>query len=176
MCNFRAQLIVQIYYNLLLYWLKCGFTGKYTTRKIHAKLHAATEWRINCEQSLFKLKIGEDRTRTRNRRVDQTRALKPRAASSTGFRRLATLPLLASVRLGFSRRFRAKERLLAVKWDIFHIVCHLWWYWSHNLISRFLRWFLGIALRISAAHDFRVISACAYKTWEISLKLSSIAI
>ena len=59
-----------------IYWLECGFTGKYATRKIHAKLHAATEWRINCEQSLFKSKIGEGRTQTRNRRVDQTRELK----------------------------------------------------------------------------------------------------
>ena len=42
----------------------------------------------------------------------------------------------------------------------------------HNLS---LRWFLSIALRIPAAHDFCVISACKYTTKEISLKLSSIA-
>ena len=38
------------------------------------------EWRIDCEQSLFKSKIGAGRTQTKNRRVDQRWALKPRAA------------------------------------------------------------------------------------------------
>ena len=38
-----------------------------------------------------------------------------------------------------------------------------------------LRWFLSIALRIPAAHDFRVKCAYTYSTKEIFLKLSSIA-
>jgi len=44
-CNFGTQLIVQIYYNLLLYRQEC-FTEKYATSKIHAKLYAAIEWRF----------------------------------------------------------------------------------------------------------------------------------
>ena len=44
----------------------------------HTKLHAAIEWRIEREQSLFRTMIGEERTQTRSRRVDQRRALKPR--------------------------------------------------------------------------------------------------
>ena len=47
---FGAQLIVPIYYNLLLYRHEC-FIGKYAARKIHAKLHVAIEWRIDGEQS-----------------------------------------------------------------------------------------------------------------------------
>ena len=67
----------------------------------HTKLHAAIEWRIECEQPLFRSKIGEERTQTRNRRVDQWRALKPQATSSTGFVRQATLALLAPVGFAF---------------------------------------------------------------------------
>ena len=79
-CNFGTQLIVQIYYNSLLYRQEC-FTEKYATSKIHAKLYAAIEWRIDSKQSHFKSKIGGGRTQTRNRRVDQRCELKPQAVS-----------------------------------------------------------------------------------------------
>ena len=122
-CNFGTQLIVQFYYNLLLYRQEC-FTEKYATGKIHAKLYAAIEWRIDCEQSHVKSKIGGGRTQTRNRRVDQRRELKLRAASSTGFGRRATLALLAAVRLHISSHISGNRGIARslLKWAIFHIV------------------------------------------------------
>jgi len=129
-CNFGTQLmvnyhqlIVRIDYNLLLSRHEC-LTGKYAPRKIHAKPYAAIEWRRNCEQSHFKSKIGDGRTQTRNRRVDQRRALKPQAASSTGFGRRATLALLAALRLRFFSQISGKRGIARslLKWGIFHFV------------------------------------------------------
>ena len=113
---------MRIYYNLVLYRQEC-FTEKYTTSKIHAKVYAAIEWRIDCEQSHFKSKIGDGRTQTRNRRVDQRRALKPQAASSTDFGRRATPVLLTAVRLRFSSQISGKRGIARslLKWGIFHI-------------------------------------------------------
>ena len=71
-CNFGTQFIVQI--DLLQFIQARVFYRKFR----HTKLHAAIEWRIEREQSLFRSKIGEERAQTRSQRVDQRRALKPR--------------------------------------------------------------------------------------------------
>ena len=41
----QSETCYNIKYDFLLYRQEC-FTGKYTTRKIHMKLHPGPEWRI----------------------------------------------------------------------------------------------------------------------------------